>query len=407
MSLPYFKQFGWDAEVAVVNSKHSDTVKDELLLQSVPDDIEIHKVNAFNKRWTAKIGLGSIALRSLWFYRQGVNKLLRQKPFDLIYFSTTQFPVCVLGAYWEKKFGIPYIIDMQDPWHSEYYRDKPKSQKPPKYWFSYKLNKYLEPVAMRRVSGLISVSDAYIQTLKSRYSRLKNIPATTITFGGFDKDLEIVKNSTSDFNLVYKKTSGKKNLVYIGRGGEDLEKALTIFFDAFKQGLKQDKELFKQFELSFIGTSYAPKGLGKKTIEPVAKVFGLEEYIDEHTDRIPFYEGLFNLLHADGLLIFGSDDPQYTASKTYPYILTEKPLLGVFHCKSSAVKIIKDCHAGKVITIDENQENSYNIIRAFLQQVIDDIPPVILWKKFKPYTALKMAQKQCELFNQVIRSHLT
>src|ERR1700761_6102280 len=152
MSLPYFKQFGWEAEVVTVDESYSQITKDELLLQSVPPEITIHKVKALNKKVAARLGLGNIALRSLWFYRQKVNAILKEKKVDLVYFSTTQFPVCVLGAYWKRKFGIPYVIDMQDPWHSDYYKDKPKQQRPPKYWFSYRLNKYLEPKAMRHVS---------------------------------------------------------------------------------------------------------------------------------------------------------------------------------------------------------------------------------------------------------------
>jgi hypothetical protein len=215
--------------------------------------------------------------------------------------------------------------------------------------------------------------------------------------------MELVKNNSPAFNLLYIKND-KKKLAYIGRGGEDLKKTLTIFFEAFKQGLEQENELFEQFEMYFIGTSYAPKGLGKKTIEPVAKEFELEKYIIECTDRIPFYEGLFNLRQADGLLIFGSDDPQYTASKIYPYIMSEKPLLGLFHPDSSAIKIINDCSAGKVITIDDDKEKIYNIVKAFLQQIIDNTRPSILWEKFEPYTAFRMAQKQCELFNAVIQT---
>ena len=92
--------------------------------------IKIHQVKAFNKKWTSKFGLGSIALRSLWFYRKKVNQLLKKGHFDLIYFSTTQFPVCILGASWKKRFQIPYVIDMQDPWFSDYYENKPKEQRP-------------------------------------------------------------------------------------------------------------------------------------------------------------------------------------------------------------------------------------------------------------------------------------
>src|SRR6201985_428119 len=147
--------------------------KDDLLLLSISEDIKVYKVRALNKKWTSKIGLGSLALRSPWFYRQQVNALLRKGKYDLIYFSTTQFPVCTLGAYWKKRFGIPYVIDMQDPWYSEYYRNKPKHEQPPKYWFSYRLNKCLEPIAMKQVDGLISVSESYITDLKIRYPGIK------------------------------------------------------------------------------------------------------------------------------------------------------------------------------------------------------------------------------------------
>jgi len=49
MSLPYFKQFGWDAEVVTVDPRYSDFVKDDLLLETVPAGLKIYGVNAFSK----------------------------------------------------------------------------------------------------------------------------------------------------------------------------------------------------------------------------------------------------------------------------------------------------------------------------------------------------------------------
>ena len=151
MSLPYFKQFDWEAEIVTVKSVYSDLVKDSLLIKSIPKDIKVHNVKALSKKWTSRFGLGSIALRSLWFYFTYVSKLLSSQHYDLIYFSTTQYPVCILGLYWKKRFKVPYVIDIQDPWHTDYYNNKPKSERPPKYWFSYRLNKLLEPIALKTV----------------------------------------------------------------------------------------------------------------------------------------------------------------------------------------------------------------------------------------------------------------
>ncbi|RZL29311.1 MAG: hypothetical protein EOO96_19950, partial [Pedobacter sp.] len=108
MSLPYFKKFGWEAEVVTVLEKHSDLSKDKLLLENIPSNIVIHQVDAFSKKFTSKFGLGSLGLRSMYFYRKHVNKLLKAKHYDLIYFSTTEFSVMILGAYWKKKYNVPY-----------------------------------------------------------------------------------------------------------------------------------------------------------------------------------------------------------------------------------------------------------------------------------------------------------
>lgn len=402
MSLMYFAQFNWEAEVVVVDEHFVDIVKDPFLLESVPKDLKVHRVSAFSKKWTSKLGLGSIALRSLLHYKKKVDDLLKSKKFDLIYFSTTQFPVCVLGSYWKQKYGVPYVIDMQDPWHSDYYLTRPKSERPPKYWFSYRLNKYLEPLAMKNVDGLISVSANYIDTLKRRYPQITNVPAEVITFGAFFKDNEIARKHLRDLKPAFKSVEDTYNLVYVGRGGKDMHFALKIFFKAFKRGLEEFESLFNKFRINFVGTSYAPKGLGKKTIQPIAIELGLRDYVKEETDRIPFYNGLATLQAADGLCIFGSDDPQYTASKIYPYITSEKPLISVFHPASSAVAILRDCNAGEIITFDTSEDIAFEKLKTFVESVLTKRKPNINWNAFEPYTAQEMTKRQCRLFDLVL-----
>lgn len=75
MSLPYFENYGWTAEIVTVNANFADLVKENLLLNSIPRKIKIHTVSAWQKSWTGKFGLGSIALRSLYFYWKKVNQI--------------------------------------------------------------------------------------------------------------------------------------------------------------------------------------------------------------------------------------------------------------------------------------------------------------------------------------------
>ena len=404
MSIPYFKDFGYTAEVVTVAPEYSLVVKDELLIESVPKDIKIHQVKAFDRKWTSKLGLGSLALRSLWFYWRMVNRILAAQQYDLIFFSTTEFPVCVLGSYWKKRFGIPFVIDMQDPWHSNYYQGKPKSQKPPKYWFSYRINKYLEPLAMRHVSGLISVSERYLIDLGSRYVNAANIPVKVITFGAFDRDMVIAKNGNI-FSTVLPALE-PINLLYVGRGGGDMEKALAVLFKALKKGVTSDPVLFKKLKLYFIGTSYAPAGKGRPTVFPLAQQYGVQDLVREYTDRIGFYQTLELLQKANSLFIPGSDDPRYTASKIYPYLMANKPLLTIFHGESPAVPVLKEYGAEYII--DYESTSAVDRCFDFLAQLAAGKikAPNYNLEATKKYSAKSMTQIECQFFDSVINQNL-
>jgi len=398
MSLAYFRDFNWHAEVVAVDERYSDMQKDKLLLQSIPTDIKIHHIKALDKAWTSKLGLGSLALRSMWYYKKAVDKLLKSTKFDLIYFSTTQFPVCILGARWKKKFGVPYVIDMQDPWHSEYYQNKPKDQRPPKYWFSYRLNKYMEPRAMKHVDGLISVSNAYIYNLKLRYPHLVNIPTALITFGYLERDFAIASANNHKFEQLLDPLY--KNIVYIGRGGADMHQAIKPLFAV----LKEQSQLFENLRFYFIGTSYAPAGTGKATIQPLARQYGVEDQVIEITDRLSYYHTLATLQKADALFIPGSDDPAYTASKIYPYILSDKPLLAIFNPDSPAIATLQEFGIERVYGYDNVPGTDLiDFLSAIALNKADK--PILNFSAIKKYSAQHMTQLQCELFEWIVQQN--
>ncbi len=401
MSLPYFKENGWEAEVVTVDEHWSDLPKDDLLIETAPADIKIHKINALNKKWTSKLGFGNIAFRSYFSYKKKVNELLRSEKFDLIYFSTTQFPICILGAYWKKRFSVPYVIDMQDAWYSTYYSNKSKHQQPPKYKLSYALHQYLEPIAMKQVGGLISVSENYITELKHRYPSIKNIPADVITFGSFTPDMAIASKNKDRFTNLLE--PGFKNIVYIGRGGIDMHKAIIPVFIAFKNGLQENTDSFNKLKFYFIGTSYAPKGKTMPTILPLAEQLGIEGNVIEITDRISYFHTLMTLLQADALFIPGSDDPNYTASKIYPYLLANKPLLAVFNSNSSVLDVLSECGAEYSFSYDQTPGIT-NHLSKFLTELANNSlsAPDYNSECIAKYSAQNLTKKQCDLFNRVV-----
>lgn len=401
-SLSYYKENNWQAEVVVVNPDLVEGVQDKFLLDTLPSDIKIHKVNAFDVKITRKFGLGSIAYRSMYFYWKYVNSILSKSKYDLIFFSTTAFPITILGRIWKRKFNIPYIIDMQDPWRPDHYLALPKDQRPPKFWFSYKLDKYFERFAMKSVDGLMSVSQTYIDVLMQRYS-LGNIPTAVIPFAAFQKDIEVSKEVTFSSKL-FNSNSATKNILYVGRGGSDMAIANTLFLKAISEGKKRYPE-FKNLMLYYVGTSYDPSGKAEPTILPIAKRIGIESQVVEVTNRIPYFESLKLLSEADLLFVPGSDNIGYTASKIYPYVWFNKPLITLFHSSSSVNNFMSECNAGLSLQFDTiNEEEIVNNIIEYIHSSLMDFKQEINWDNFQKYTAQYQVKQQTELFNKVLQS---
>lgn len=406
----YWKDFGWNPIVVGVEPHLTEFPKEEILLKTIPKDLEVYHVKALSTKYTRKVGLGDLALRSMYFYRKKVNQIIKQKkkegtPIELIYFSTTMFPVCVLGAYWKKKFKIPYIIDMQDPWHSEYYESRPKHERPAKYWFSYRLHKFLEPIAMKKVGGIVSVSEGYCKTLQERYpTTITPQNCITLPFGAFDKDFEVANNLEYQ-NPFFSQNKEQINLVYAGVAGEYMRTSSSILFEVIKKGLLEKKELYLKLKLHFIGTNYDALNPAPRLL-PIAKEFGLENIVNEHVRRIDYLKVLNVLQKANGLLMFGTIDKDYTASKLYPYILSKKPICAIFYEKSSAVSILRKTNAGVVIPFLEENYNqdkineAYTIFTDYLENI--EQTPKTDWKAFEPYTAKEMTRKQAEFFDKII-----
>ncbi len=407
-SLPYFKKFGWEAEIATVYPHFIEAYSlDPLLLKTIPDEIKVHYVNAWDAKKSRKFGLGSLSMRSFFHFLKKGNEILKKGGYDLIYFSTTAFHVMALGRYWQKKFKIPFVVDIQDPWRNDFYLSKPKSERPKKFFISYRIDKFLEAYTIPSANGIISVSDAYIKTFNERYRETQSTLHKVIPFSGSPIDFEVMEGSIFESGKIHFDTS-RTNIVYIGRGGYDMDYAIRHFFLALKKGLDEKKEIFSTIKCWFIGTSYALEGKGIKTIQPIAEAMGLGGIVTEVTDRIPFFESLFLMRKADILFVPGSVDAGYTASKIYPYILAERPLLAIFNEESSVVQILKKVKAGTVVTFPKKEQDPAKFIVSIYNGLIGLLSkvPVSLYDKeaFKEYGAEAMTYKQVSFFDEVISS---
>ncbi|MFT3846489.1 MAG: glycosyltransferase [Lacibacter sp.] len=400
MSLPYYREMGWEAEVICVHENYTEGFKDELLNDTLPVDIPVHKVKAFPVGITRKIGLGSLSLRSYYQFKKRGTALLKQKKFDLVFFSTAMFHVCALGKYWKKKFGVPFIVDMQDPWRNDFHLNKPVSERPPKFLVAYTINKWMEAYTMPSADGLMSVSQGYIDELRKRYPALISKPAAVIPFGSSERDYELVQKKNIAPEIIHQ-SEGKINVVYAGAVTKFFLPLLEAFFKAFHQsGI--DK---KKYHFYFIGTNYAA-GAREKPVEQLAANCGMEGSVTEVPRRISYFSALATLIHSDILFIPGSTDADYNASKVYNNILSGRPIFSIFHERSLVKKVIEESNAGVVVSVNErdDEQSLINKISARLPD-FEQLPVasrVINQTVTDQFSSKTMTGKQVELFNRIV-----
>ncbi|RUT07177.1 hypothetical protein DSM106972_024380 [Dulcicalothrix desertica PCC 7102] len=406
MSLAYFEKFGWEPHVLAVEADYVEGIQDPLLIKTIPCSVPVTYTKALPVQQTKRIGMGSLGLRSFPYLLRAGNDLLRKKDFDLVYFSTTIFTSMALGLLWYRRFNIPYVLDFQDPWLSDYYRKTGVT--PPGGHFKYELAqleaKFLEPKVLSKVSHVISVSPAYPETLQQRYPNLRSDQFSILPFGASESDFELLP-SLQVKQTIFDPKDGKRHWVYVGRGGDDMANSLRILFLGIQTERQRNPELWQSVHMHFVGTSYAQGNRAVKTVEPIAQKLGVGDLVTEHPHRIPYFEALQVLSDSDAILMIGSDDPSYTASKLYPCVLARKPILAIFHQLSSVVNILHSCQAGQAVTFassDQPQKLLPEIITQlnWLISIPKGFQPQTNWSAFEPYTAKAMTSQQCAIFNQ-------
>jgi hypothetical protein len=177
--------------------------------------------------------------------------------------------------------------------------------------------------------------------------------------------------------------------------------ALRIFGEALTQAEP------KRFRLELMGTGYAGGAQAERTMVPVLEKYLGKGLVTESPQRIGYLESIRKLKEADRLILFGSDDPGYTASKLYNYILAKRPLLVICREESSVARIVRETRSAELITFGEQEIKMKIKIKKEWEEAMGRWlamdpakEPETDWKAFEPYTAKKMTEKLCRFFDE-------
>jgi Glycosyl transferase 4-like domain len=400
MSLPYYREFGWEPHVLTVGPDSQPGARDPLQHESLPPDVAVTRTGALPIGLTRAMGVGDTAIRAFWPLARAGQRILRRDRVDLVFFSTSLFFSVPLGRIWRARTGTPFVVDMQDPWGSDDTTPSPSWKRR----LSGRAHRALERWTMRRAGGVIAVSPAYIETLRRRYPWIGGDVCATVPFGVSPRDFEIAAGAAPAVAAI----PGRCHGVYLGAGGPGMATALRVLFAAVKKVEQADASIAGRLALSFIGTDYAPAGRGTLTVKPLAQDAGVSSPVVEQTDRIGFFQALRTLQAADFVLLVGSDDPRYTASKAMPCIAARRPLLAIVHAQSPVNALLAE-YAGAVVVNFEGRheisEAADRLVAAWprLMRMAGRDQPVD-WTRFEALTARALTAAQCALFDRVLAS---
>ena len=398
MFAQHLPSFGWEPVVLTVHEDFYEEKLDWNLVKLLPDELRIEKVSAGNIG--KKRIIGDIGLRAFMPLYTKAKELIKQEQFDFLYIPIPSFYCALLGRLLHRSTGIKYGIDYIDPWVHHF----PGSEKLfSRHWFSTKLAKILEPIAVKNAALITGVAEGYYQPVLERNPHLKKVVTGAMPYGGEKKDHAIVATLIID-PYLFKKNNGKFLFVY---AGAMLPKAYKPLENIFK-AIIADLYLFENIEFHFVGTGKTPDDKNGFNIKPLAEKYGLyENIIFEYPARIPYLDVLVHLNIADAVFILGSTEPHYTPSKVYQAVLSGKPIFAVLHEASSAVKVIENSNAGIVLSF-KGEEDVETIQQSFSSSFI-------AFKKFKngftknqielsifeEYSAFAVTKKLAELLDKV------
>lgn len=403
MALPFMEECGWEPLVLKIDPEEQAGIKDPLLAATVSPKLRVWQAGCMRLALTRWVGLRNAALRSFFHIAALGSRIIEAEKPDVIFFSTTTFPLFVLGPYWLRKHGCPYILDFQDPWVNDYPVKEARIGQRFKRWVTHRMAKLMEPLAVRGADHIVCVSPAYPDMIRQRYPNVASNRFSVLPFGAAESDLEVVDRPHVR-QSVFTPGDGYRHWVYVGRGGPDMAFALRSFFGALQRARDAAPESVHNLRVHFVGTSYASGAEARQSVEPIAIECGVGDLVIEQTERIPYFEALQCLRDADALIVPGSDDPGYTASKLYPYILAKKPLLAIFHEKSSVVQVLAATQAGTVVTFNAKDSSDSISTAIFERWFCGDVKsaPSTNWSEFQQYTGREMTIRLCKCFDEVI-----
>lgn len=393
---------GWSPVVVRADPAHYTERGDEALARLMPATLEEIRTGAISASLARRVGIGDIGLRAYHAFGRALEGAARRTGAPIVLITGSPFyPMLLAGRL--KRAGLKVVLDFQDPWISPTGPLRPAFSKG---GLSHRLATLLEPRAVRHAHAVTAVSEEQNRQMRERHPALADIAMEAIPIGCDPDDFAALR-AAPPADPVHPLDPARLNLIYVGTFMPRSGPLMAVMLKAADRLAARRPDLAGRLTLHFVGTANQPDAAaGPGPLTKLAEALGLGHLVAETPRRVPYLTALSLLTRADGLMLIGSDEPHYTASKIYPALMAARPYVSLFHALSSAHRVLVDAGGGASFAFEDSAAlAALEEPIAAAMEAIADRPETFLPPDpaaIRPYTAHAVAGRFAALFDRLV-----
>ena len=113
---PHLRAFGWKPTVLTVDERDYEGGLDRELRDLVAPDLDVIRCRAWPAKWTRLVRVGDVGLRAMRGLWTTACALMTHERFDALFITIYPTYPALLGPLLKRRFGVPFVLDVQDPW---------------------------------------------------------------------------------------------------------------------------------------------------------------------------------------------------------------------------------------------------------------------------------------------------
>jgi len=348
---PHLATAGWTPTVVTLEASAYEGRLDPELGALVPPSLDVVRAPAWSSASTRWAGLGDLGFRAFTGLKRTCRALLTRQRYDALFITVYPVYPALMGPRLKTEFGVPFILDYQDPWVGAWGRSVgggPGGAIDWKSRASRRLGLWLEPRAVGAADAIVAVSQGTIDGIVERMPDAGRLPHEVIPLGFEVGDFEAV-GARRSVAVRFDASNGLIHLCYVGTLLPTGFETLRLLLGGLARA-RRDDPVAHRLRLHFFGTSNQSVSNAYRVL-PCARECGVADAVTESPGRLDYLDALSVLTSASAVLLLGSTEQHYTASKLYPALLAKRPVLALFHQASSVVSILRDAGSEPTVRV--------------------------------------------------------